>query len=454
MTEPTNRGESNDDGDRTPDQIDGVTATDLEPERESVSGPSLRQARIRKLGLTMSAPVAAFIFALVVVAIVIIASGFNIGAVLDSVNQTMSRGRNIVELINRTGMYYISALAVAVGFRMNLFNIGVEGQYRLAALVAAYVGASVNNLPAVLHILVMIVTASITGAIWAGIAGILKVTRGVSEVISTIMLNAIAAALIGFLLRDGGWSPDPGGRKPFTETIDQSGWFPDLNKIVNPILDALGFDPPPPSTKTYGFIVIALLLGVVYAFLLKRTRFGFDLRASGQNPTAAAASGVSAKKMTIYAMFISGGIAGLVGMAELLGGNQHNFSETFLSGFGFIGIAVALLGRNSPVGMFFAAIVWAFLDVATRGFQIIGISNKLASIMQAVVLFAVVIAYTVVSRRAKEAEARSVAANTPAHPAEIPDGGPPSTDSTSEEAADVEQPHQRTTDSDSGEGTR
>ncbi len=428
--------------------------TNLEPERQLVSGPSLRQARIRKLGLTISAPVAAFIFALVIVGIVIIASGFHIGAVLDSVQETMARGRNIVELINRTGMYYISALAVAVGFRMNLFNIGVEGQYRLAALVAAYIGASVNNLPGVLHILVMILAASVTGAIWAGIAGILKVTRGVSEVISTIMLNAIAAALIGFLLRDGGWSPDPGGRKPFTKTISESGWFPDLNNIVNPILDALGFDKPPPSTKTYGFIIIAILLGVAYSLLLKRTRFGFDLRASGQNPTAAAASGVSAKKMTIYAMFISGGIAGLVGMAELLGGNQHNFSETFLTGFGFIGIAVALLGRNSPVGMFFAAIVWAFLDVATRGFQIIGISNKLASIMQAVVLFAVVIAYTVVSRKAKEAEARSVAANTPAHLVEISAGVTPAAGSASDDAHDADRPEQRTTGDGSGEETR
>lgn len=313
-------------------------------------------------------------------------------------------------------MYYISALAVAVGFRMNLFNIGVEGQYRLAALVAAYVGASVNGLPGVLHILVMIVAASFTGAVWAGIAGVLKVTRGVNEVIATIMLNAISAALIGFLLRDGGWSPDPGGRKPFTKTISESGWFPNLNGIVNPILDALGFDPPPQSTNTYGFIIIAILLGVAYAFMLKRTRFGFDLRASGQNPSAAAASGVSAKRMTFYAMVISGAIAGLVGIGELLGGNQQSFSETFLSGFGFIGIAVALLGRNSPIGMFFAAIVWSFLDVATRGFQIIGISNKLSSIMQAVVLLAVVIAYTVVSRKAKEAEARSVAAHTPPRP--------------------------------------
>lgn len=374
--------------------------------------PTLRQARLRALGLTLSAPVAAFAFAMMVIVIVVLASGFQLGAVFDSVGQTMSKGRNVVNVINLTGAYYLSALAVAVGFRMNLFNIGVEGQYRLAALVAAYVGGQIAGIPGFLQIILMVLAAVVTGAIWAGIAGVLKVTRGVSEVIATIMLNAIAVALIGFLLRDGNWSPDPAGRRPSTKEISQAGWFPDLSGVVNPLLKSFGFDAPPQSTKAYGFILVAIVVGVIYAIVLRRTRFGFDLRASGQNPSAAAASGVSAKRMAIYAMLISGAIAGLVGMAELLGGNEHQFSENFISGFGFTGIAVALLGRNSPVGMFVAAIIWAFLDTATRGFQIIGISNKLSAIMQAVVLLAVVIAYTVVSRKSQAAEARSVAAST------------------------------------------
>lgn len=376
------------------------------------AAPSLRQARLRALGLTISAPVAAFAFAMIVIVIVVLASGFQLGAVFDSVGQTMSKGRNVVNVINLTGAYYLSALAVAVGFRMNLFNIGVEGQYRLAALVAAYVGGQIAGIPGFLQIILMVLAAIVTGAIWAGIAGVLKVTRGVSEVIATIMLNAIAVALIGFLLRDGNWSPDPAGRRPSTKEISEAGWFPDLSGVVNPLLKTLGFGAPPQSTKAYGFILVAIVVGIIYAVVLRRTRFGFDLRASGQNPAAAAASGVSAKRMAIYAMLISGAIAGLVGMAELLGGNEHQFSENFISGFGFTGIAVALLGRNSPVGMFVAAIIWAFLDTATRGFQIIGISNKLSAIMQAVVLLAVVIAYTVVSRKSQAAEARSVAAST------------------------------------------
>lgn len=384
-------------------------ATELEK-----AAPTLRQARLRALGLTISAPVAAFAFAMIVIVIVVLASGFQLGAVFDSVGETMSKGRNVVNVINLTGAYYLSALAVAVGFRMNLFNIGVEGQYRLAALVAAYVGGQIAGIPGFLQIILMVLAAIVTGAIWAGIAGVLKVTRGVSEVIATIMLNAIAVALIGFLLRDGHWSPDPAGRRPSTKAIAEAGWFPDLSGVVNPLLKTLGFDAPPQSTKAYGFILVAIVVGIIYAVVLRRTRFGFDLRASGQNPSAAAASGVSAKRMTVYAMLISGAIAGLVGMAELLGGNEHQFSENFISGFGFTGIAVALLGRNSPVGMFVAAIIWAFLDTATRGFQIIGISNKLSAIMQAVVLLAVVIAYTVVSRKSQAAEARSVAASTQA----------------------------------------
>ncbi|WP_153505286.1 ABC transporter permease [Cumulibacter manganitolerans] len=385
------------------------------PVSDEITAPSVKSTRWRSLLLTLVAPIAAFIVALVVVIIVVLASGRGIDEVFASIDKTMGLGRNWIDLINKAGMYYISALAVAIGFKMNLFNIGVEGQYRLAALFAAYVGASVGNLPGPLHILVMIVTAMIVGAIWAGIAGVLKVTRGVSEVISTIMLNAIAAAMIGFLLRDGGFSPDPAGRKPATQPLAESGWFPNLNGVVDPILDAIGLTPPPKSSNTYGFILIAIVLGIVYAFILKRTRFGFDLRASGQNAEAARASGVNAKRMTVYAMLISGALAGLAGLPELLGGRQHSFDETFVAGVGWAGISVALLGRNNPVGMFFASVIWAFLDISTRGFQTIGISNKLAAIMQAVVLLAVVVAYTVVSRRTKAAEAKAVAANTRPH---------------------------------------
>ena len=382
------------------------------PVTEKITAPSMKSTRWRSFLLTLAAPIAAFLLALVIVSIVVLASGRGLDEVFESIGHTMGLGRNVIDMINKAGMYYISALAVAVGFQMNLFNIGVEGQYRLAALFAAYVGASVGDLPMPLHILVMMVTAIVVGALWSGIAGILKVTRGVSEVISTIMLNAISAALIGFLLRDGGFSPDPAGRKPSTEPLPESGWFPNINGLIDPLLDFFGFEAPPKSSNTYGFILIAIVLGIVYAFMLKRTRFGFDLRAAGQNPGAAQASGVNAKKMTVYAMLISGGLAGLAGMAELMGGRQHAYDETFVLGIGWAGISVALLGRNSPVGMFFASLIWAFLDIATRGFQTIGISNKLAAIMQAVVLLAVVIAYTVVSRRTKAAEARAVAAST------------------------------------------
>lgn len=383
------------------------------PSATAESEAALKKQRWRSFWLTLAAPVAAFVFALVVVAIVVLASGRSLGDVFGSIGSTMEQGRNVVDVLNRTTLYYIAALSVAVGFKMNLFNIGVEGQYRLAALVAAWVGASLNGLPGPLQIICTLLAAMLTGAIWAGIAGILKVTRGVSEVISTIMLNAISAAMIGFLLRDGGFSPDPAGRRPATEAIDQGGWFPDLNFIVDPVLDLLGFKKPPASSNTYGFLLVAVVLGVLYAVMLNRTRFGFDLRASGSNQSAAQASGVSAKRMAVYAMLLSGALAGLIGMGELLGGRQHAFTENFISGIGFTGISVALLGRNNPVGMFFASMLWAFLDISTRGFQIIGISNKLSSIMQAVVLIAVVIAYTVVSRRTKVAEARSVAAQTP-----------------------------------------
>jgi ABC-type uncharacterized transport system permease subunit len=380
--------------------------------------------RLRRLGLMLAAPILALVLASLLVTVLLLVLGKEPSVVLDAMVQSGKRPANIVDIVNRATFLYIAALAVAIGFRMNLFNIGVDGQYRLAAFLAAAVGGAIA-LPGALHIAVVLIVAMGVGAAWAGIAAILKVTRGVSEVLSTIMLNAIATAVIAFLLRDGILGVlSGGGNEIGTKPIPESGWFPSLDPIARPIIEALSSsglldsetvkNPKlPVSKEVYGFLVVAIILGILYAILVDRTRFGFDLRATGASPTAAVASGVSVKRMVITSMLLSGAVAGLIGMPELLEGRGHNYSLNFPSGIGFTGIAVALLGRNNPIGMALAAVLWGWVDVTTRSLAILDppndTSDKVAYIIQALIVFCVVIAYVVVNRWAKAAEARQVA---------------------------------------------
>jgi simple sugar transport system permease protein len=254
-----------------------------------------------------------------------------------------------VLILNQSTTYYLSAVAVAIGFRMNLFNIGVDGQYRLAAILAAAFAGNVV-LPAPLHVGLTILVAMSVGAMWAGIAGLLKVTRGVSEVISTIMLNFIATGIAAYLLAPGRLAESAAGSNNIaTPTIPESGRVPGIPLI------------PGTDELVYGLIVLAVVVGVAYWYILGRTRFGFDLRATGMSESAAVASGVNVKKMIMVSMLLSGAVAGLVGMPQLLGAS-YQYSLDFPAGLGFTGIAIALLGRNSPIGIAFGALLFGFQD--------------------------------------------------------------------------------------------
>ncbi len=346
----------------------------------------------RRAGMALVAPAMAFVVAVALSSVVLVVAGHAPMTAFRSMFDFGVQPDNVVNIVNKASGYYLSALAVAIGFRMNLFNIGVDGQYRLAAMCAAVIGAAVA-LPGPLHILLIVVVAVIVGAIWAGIAGYLKVYRGVSEVISTIMLNYIGTALAAWMLTPAVFATLENNIVK-TPDLPESGWFP-------------GFATS--GGEVYGFVVVSALVGVGYWFLLGRTRFGFDLRATGMSEPAAVASGVDVKKMVVASMLLSGGVAGLVGLPILLGAS-HSYGQDFPAGIGFTGIAIALLGRNHPIGIAFASVLWGFLDVSNQILDLEGIPKEIVTIMQGTIVLAVVVAYEVVRRWRVNSEQRRVAA--------------------------------------------
>ena len=305
---------------------------------------------LRRIALAVIAPLLAIVFSLVVTALVLVATGDPVWSTAKAVLDYGTKPNVLALTLNQGTVYYLSALAVAIGFRMNLFNIGVDGQYRLAAFTAAVVGSSIS-LPKPLHILVIVVTAMLVGAMWAGIAAVLKATRGVSEVISTIMLNAIATTLIAYLLRKVKYDV-AGSNNIGTKPIDESGAFPGIDLV------------PGTDVKVFGFIFVAIIAGILYTVVLGRTRFGFDLRAAGASESAAIASGVNVKKMIVIAMLLSGAVAGLVGLPTMFS-DSFAYGSSFQTGLGFTGIAVALLGRNTAIGTGLAALLFGALFTGT-----------------------------------------------------------------------------------------
>ncbi|WP_030609494.1 ABC transporter permease [Streptomyces sclerotialus] len=343
-----------------------------------------------KLTLGIAAPLLAIVAALLITSVIILATGKDPIHAYTVMVDFGSKSDSQVWIINKAVPYYLSALAVAIGFRMNLFNIGVDGQYRIAAFFAAVVGGALT-LPGFLQIPLIVIVAMLVGSVWAGIAGVLKTTRGVSEVITTIMLNSIAAAVIGYFLQEGRLAVKDG------------------NLFHTPDLPASShfFTIPTQPDPLDGFLVVAAVAGVAYWFVLGRTRFGFDLRTVGRSESAAQAGGVSVKRMVVTSMLLSGAAAGLIGMPTLLG-VSYNYGTDFPVGIGFTGIAIALLGRNHPLGMAAGALLWGFLERTGTQLEFEDYEQEIVGVMQGVIVLCVVIAYEVVRRYGLRIQQRKV----------------------------------------------
>jgi ABC-type uncharacterized transport system permease subunit len=245
-------------------------------------------------------------------------------------------------------------IAVSLAFRAGLFNIGGQGQYLIGSFVAIWVGSSFAGLPGWLHIALVIVLGSLGGAAWAGIAGLLKATAGASEVVTTIMLNYIAIYVGLFLFGIGG--PLQNSEQP---TVPISREI--LPSVHLPVIWG------DPALQGLHVGVFAAIIGVVLMWvLLDRTSLGFQWRAAGSNPDAARYAGVKLGRAYFSVMAFCGLVAGLAGALDVIGW-QFRIATTDVQGsqLGFLGIAVALLGRNNPIGILFAALMFGALLTGT-----------------------------------------------------------------------------------------
>ena len=280
-----------------------------------------------------------------------------------------------------------TGLAVAVAFKCGLLNIGAEGQLTMAAFATAWVGLILPETNPFLVTILAMIAAVVVGGLWGGVPGVLKAKFGAHEVITTIMMNFIAVGIVSYLTqyhyRKQG---DPILETlPIAEVKDGVLVGPHIPRMSS-ILGALGIDFPDRFPLNLSFFLAMLMCVVVYFFLWK-TKWGYELRAVGTSSTAAEYGGISVARNIILAMVISGGLAGMVGINEVLG-YRYRYYDGFSAGYGFTGIAVALLGRNHPVGVLFSALLFGalirsslFIDIFTDH-----VSKDWVVILQAIII--------------------------------------------------------------------
>jgi general nucleoside transport system permease protein len=288
---------------------------------------------------------------------------------------------NLSQTLLQTTTLILTGLAVAFAFRCGMFNIGGQGQYFVGIYVANWLGHDFAGMSPFPHIMICVAAATLAGAFWAGIAGFLKATVGAHEVISTIMLNWIAIWVGTWLFGDGGpLQNSENSSLPISNDIAQSAKLP-----------VFWGDQDLQGTHVGLFVAIAAL--VLFWIILNRTTLGFEVRAVGHNPDAAAYAGIDVKKKLIQAMAISGAFAGLAGGLDMLGYLYRiGVSDIPVSSVGFLGIAVALLGRNTAVGVGLSALLFgSLLFGTTHGLQSNVIAPDLAGNLTYMILGLIVL---------------------------------------------------------------
>ena len=367
--------------------------TDVEspPERPSTatSDPGRLRRLVDRIDTTnaVTLPLLAFASALVIGTLVIALSDIDklrdgdFGGILTTIKDAyiaLPQGafngiRPINETIVSTTPLMLAGLAVAVTFRAGLFNIGGTGQMLIGGMAAVYVGFSMNG-PGIIQIPLAVLAGMVGGITWGLIPGILKARAGVHEVIATIMLNFIAGALVLYTLK--------------TDTFVREGRSDPISKLVTPegrLPRLFGFLDRPELRAHIGF-VIALAAAVFFWWLIERTKLGFEIRAQGANSHAARYAGMKPGILIIATFAVAGGFAGLAGASEVLG-TQGRATQGFAGDIGFDAIAVALLGRSTPLGTVLAAFLFGALQAGGQQMQVdTGVPIDLVLILRALIV--------------------------------------------------------------------
>lgn len=313
---------------------------------------------------------------------------------------------------NKDGFAYVlatatplifSALAVSVCFKAGLFNIGVEGQFLIGMVAAAWAALTLDFLPGPLLMWATLLFAMLGGMVYAAIPAVLKVKTGAHEVVTTIMLNGIAISLVGWALN----GPLKYTNAPPGQNVDlRTDPFP-KNALVPDLGHLFGFGTGPKLSWLFPIAVVAAL---IMWFLVKRTRLGYEARAVGAASGSARAGGISIGGVQIKLFLISGALAGLVGMQQILA-DQGLLPKNYIAQLGFTGIAVAFLGRNNPIGIVFAAIVWGILARGETALQIeTTVPREFVIILQGLLILTVVITYELARRRLARRQVKAAAA--------------------------------------------
>ncbi|MDX6436022.1 MAG: ral nucleoside transport system permease protein [Gaiellales bacterium] len=338
------------------------------PEEAAATGTLAARLALRQRSGGIAVPVFTALVAFILGGLIVLATGHNpllayrdifngagLNWIFHPTTSTVSNASyNLSQTLLQTTTLILTGLAVAFAFRCGMFNIGGQGQYFVGLYVANWVGISFPGMATLPHVLLGIGAAILAGAIWAGIAGFLKAYVGAHEVITTIMLNWIAIWIGTYFFGDGGPLQNTDNASvPISGEVAASAKLPVFWGIQELQGLHVGF-----------FVALAAL--VVFWALLNRTTLGYEVRAVGFNPAAAAYGGISVKKNLIRAMAISGAFAGLAGGLDMLGYlYQYGVSDIPVSSIGFLGIAVALLGRNTAVGTGLAALLFGALLFGT-----------------------------------------------------------------------------------------
>jgi simple sugar transport system permease protein len=299
---------------------------------------------------------------------------------------------------------YLAGLAVALAFRGGVFNIGVEGQYFVGGLAGAMAGIALD-LPQPLHLLAVVLACMAGGALWAAVPAVLKITRGIHEVITTIMLNNIGLALVNYMV-NGPLSGLRGSAslEPQTRAIRGTARFFKLN----PLFNALGLGVPDYVYLDFS-LAVALVMGVAVWILLFRLRTGFEVRSVGTSLEVSRYAGVRVQNVQLFTFLASGALAGLIGTQEIFA-IRGFYTFEIASGLGFDGIAIALIGRNSPLGVLFAALLFAFLRQAGYGMQMFtAVPNSVIHVITGLMILMIVVINEITTRWVRALRKREAA---------------------------------------------